>query len=291
MAITRREWLPLGALACILAITAVWWALALWPLPSAAPDWLYRARDVCFGVTRNSLPSASGWMVLIAEPLTMMALLLVLRGGGVVRGIRLLSHSLAGKAVLTATVVAVAVGVAATAVRVRTATATPTQPMQVSGDRLPMLADPAPPIGLVDQHGAPVTLEQFRGRALLVGFAYAHCETVCPRVVSDVLRAREVMGVDAPAALIVTLDPLRDTPRRLPAMAKQWGIDGATLVASGAVADVDRMLDGWDVARQRDPLTGDVTHPALVIVVDADGIIRYRTSGGPELLAHLVRRL
>lgn len=291
MTLTRREWFPLGALALILAVTALWWALALWPLPSAAPDWIYRARDVCFGVARNSLPSASGWMVLIAEPLTMLALLFVLRGGGLMRGVRLLSQSLGGKAMLAGTIGAVAVGLGATALRVRTATAAPVQPMRISADLLPVLADPAPPIGLVDQHGAAVTLDRFRGRPLLVGFAYAHCETVCPRVVSDVLRARQAMGADAPAGLIVTLDPLRDTPSRLPAMAAQWHVDAETLVASGTVEDVDGMLDAWGVARQRDPLTGEVTHPALVIVVDADGIIRHRTTGGSELLAELVRRL
>jgi protein SCO1/2 len=188
-------------------------------------------------------------------------------------------------------VAAILFGVSAAVTRVRTATVSLPPGMVVSADLLPRLTQPAPSLGLIDQHGEPVTLERFRGRPLLVGFAYAHCETVCPRVVSDVLRARDAMGQAAPATLIVTLDPQRDTPSRLPAMAQQWHVDRETLVASGSVDEVEGMLDAWEVIRQHDPLTGDVTHPALVIVVDALGIIRYRTTGGPDLLIELVHRL
>ena len=37
---TGRGALALSALAVILIVTAAWWALALWPLTSAAPQWL-----------------------------------------------------------------------------------------------------------------------------------------------------------------------------------------------------------------------------------------------------------
>src|SRR3990172_6306176 len=57
---TRREQTALGALGFILAVTAAWWALALWPLPDAAPAWLVRTRAVCFGALRDTLPSAAG---------------------------------------------------------------------------------------------------------------------------------------------------------------------------------------------------------------------------------------
>jgi protein SCO1/2 len=288
---TRREWLPLGALAFILVVSAGWWALALWPLPAEVPGWVFRARNVCFGVARNNLPTASGWMVLIAEPITMTALLVVLWGRTLASGIRGLGRSLGGKALLTASVAVILLGLTATAARVRTATASAPPSTTISADMLPRLDDPAPPLGLVDQHGEPVTLARFHGRPLLVSFAYAHCETVCPRVVSDVLRTRAALGDEAPAALIVTLDPHRDTPSRLSAVAEQWHVDTQTLVASGSVDEVERTLDAWGVARQRDPLTGDVAHPALVIVVDALGTVRYRTTGGAELLIELVGRL
>lgn len=288
---TRREWGPLSALALIMVVTVAWWALALWPLPAEAPEWLYRARDVCFGVAGNGLPDASGWLVLIAEPITMVVLLALLFGEGLRGALGRLIRSGSGRVVLIGTALAVAVGVGAVADRVHGATGGSEEWFAVSADMLTQLDEPAPSLGLVDQEGNEVTLEQFRGQPLLVGFAYAHCTTVCPRVVQDVQRARTQLGSDAAGAVIVTLDPVRDTPSRLPAMAQQWNLDPGTLVVSGPVADVERVLDAWRVPRERDPLTGEVIHPALVLVVDADGIIRYRTPGGPDLLVDLVAKL
>ncbi len=288
---TRREWGPLGALALIMAVTAAWWALAFWPLPTEAPAWLYRARDVCFGVAGNGLPDASGWMVLIAEPVTMVVLLMVFFGDGLRGGLRQLVSSGAGRAMVMAGAMVIAIGLGAVAARVNAATSTPGEWVTVTADMLTPLDAPAPRLDLIDQYGGAITLEQFRGRPLLVGFAYAHCTTVCPRVVQDVQRARRRLGADAAGALIVTLDPIRDTPSRLPSMVEQWDLDPGTLVASGSVVDVERALDEWQVPRERDPLTGDVIHPALVLVVDADGVIRYRTPGGPDLLVDLVTKL
>jgi protein SCO1/2 len=273
------------------AVTAAWWALALWPLPTAAPEWLYRARDVCFGVAGNGLPDAAGWMVLIAEPVAMVVLLMVFFGDGLRGGLRQLAGSGAGRTLVIGSALTVAVGLGAAAAKVHGATSNPEEWFAVTADMLTRLDEPAPRLDLVDQNGEEITLEQFRGRPLLVGFAYAHCTTVCPRVVQDVQRARRRLGANAAGALIVTLDPVRDTPSRLPSMARQWDLDAGTLVASGSVADVERALDEWQVPRERDPLSGEVIHPALVLVVDADGVIRYRTPGGPDLLMDLVTKL
>jgi len=77
---TARGALALGALATILAITAAWWALALWPL-AGAPAWLARTREVCFGAAPGGLPDAGGWILLIGEPVGLVTVLAVVWGG------------------------------------------------------------------------------------------------------------------------------------------------------------------------------------------------------------------
>ena len=74
---TRRAALVLGALVMVVAITAAWWAFALWPTGADAPAWVVRTRAVCFGVSRDGLPDAAGWVVLISEPLGMLTFLVV----------------------------------------------------------------------------------------------------------------------------------------------------------------------------------------------------------------------
>lgn len=297
-----RERIALGALAAILAITATWWTLALWPLPASTPAWLLRTRAVCFGSTSTGLPDAAGWTALIGQPALMLGILLVVWGDSITAGLGAVAQSRVGRITLRS-VALVLIG-AALAATARVAGATGAGAGDVSAaavvpapsplpSNYPRLERPAPALDLVDQHGAAVTLERFRGRPVLVTFAYAHCETVCPLVVQDVLRARRALAdlPAPPAVVVVTLDPWRDTPSRLPSIAVQWRLEGDAVVASGSVAAVEAVLDRWDIARARDTRTGELTHPAVVYVVDRSGKIAYAINGGAEAVAELVRRL
>jgi len=286
-----REAAALGALAAILGWTAALWALALWPLPADAPLWLARTRAVCFGSTSSGLPDASGWLVLTIQPGLMLAILLAAFGQRVRTGLAWLGRSLAGRAALGLAGGSLLVGLAAAGFRVAGAAEwnAPAAPDSDPPATYPRLDRPAPPLHLQDQHGRTVALDAFRGRPVLVTFAYAHCQTVCPVIVHDVLAARR--AVPGTVAVIVTLDPLRDTPARLPAMARQWQLGDDELVLSGSPAAVEAALDAWQVPRTRDPETGDISHPRLIYLVAPDGRIAYAASGGARAIADLLARL
>jgi cytochrome oxidase Cu insertion factor (SCO1/SenC/PrrC family) len=152
--------------------------------------------------------------------------------------------------------------------------------------------DDAPPVmALVDQAGRTVTLDAFRGRAVLVTFAFAHCETICPMVVADVQAAAKRLADDPPAVLVVTLDPWRDTPGRLPAIADAWRLTGDAHVLSGAPAVVERTLNAWRIPRVRNERTGDLSHPSVVYIIGRDGRIAYVVPGGADMIAAAVREL
>jgi cytochrome oxidase Cu insertion factor (SCO1/SenC/PrrC family) len=91
--------------------------------------------------------------------------------------------------------------------------------------------------------------------------------------------------------LIVTLDPWRDTPGRLPSMARQWHVSGDAHVLSGPPEFVQRTLNAWRVPRVRNEKTGDISHPSMIYVVGADGRIAYVVSGGADAVAAAVRAL
>lgn len=129
---------------------------------------------------------------------------------------------------------------------------------------------------------------------VLVTFAYAHCQTVCPVVVKQTLAAQATLSSQGlrTAVVILTLDPRRDPPSRLPAMAASWSLPAQDAwILSGEVPAVEAALDEWQVPRDRSEATGDVTHPALVYVVDARGRIAFAANGGADALVTLVRRL
>jgi protein SCO1/2 len=280
----------LAALAAIVAITASWWALALWPLGGAAPDWIVRTREVCFGAAVDRLPTAAGWLVLIGPPAGMVALLAAVWGTELRAGLKAMTANTAGQLAFGVVLALMAVGLTGVAVRVRTVAQEPFD-TGTGAAGLTRVNDVAAGFALTDEAGREVTLASYRGRPVIVTFAYAHCETVCPLIVADVIAARRRLGDDAPDALVVTLDPWRDTPSRLPTIARTWELDAGAHLLSGPVETVERALNAWRVPRTRNQKTGDITHPSIVYIVAADGRIRYVVTGGAETIAAAVRAL
>jgi cytochrome oxidase Cu insertion factor (SCO1/SenC/PrrC family) len=145
-------------------------------------------------------------------------------------------------------------------------------------------------------HGEPLDLDLVAGRPELVTFAFGHCETVCPLVVRQAIEAQRQVGrhsrslAGVPRVVVVPLDPWRDTPSRLQHLASHWQTTDETFVLSGDVDAVNDVLDAWNVARSRDPQTGDITHPPLFYVLDGRGRITYAASGGNEVLVELLER-
>lgn len=290
---SRDEGVALVGLIALFTITAAWWALALWPVQDG-PAWLERTRYVCFGVSASGLPDAGGWVGLIGGPLGMLAMLLAGWGRDV--------HTLARRA-RTSRAMAVTLGglvlgsillLSGAGLRVRQAHAETAGTSAADGvppDTYPRLDRTAPPLTLIAHDGQLHSLDELRGRPVLLTFAYAHCETICPVIVRDVLAAQAQLRGE-PAVLVVTLDPWRDTPARLPEMARSWGVTARDAwILGGAVHDVEAALDAWEVPRRRNERTGEVTHPSLVYVIDEEGRIAYASTGGVAALVSLVQRL
>lgn len=293
MGTTRaRGGVAVAALGGLLAITAAWWALALWPIGAAMPEWVLRTRDICFGSRPDGLPDAGGWVLLIGEPIGMIGVLLVVWGDALRRDLVALRGTFGGQLVIGVSAVALVYGGVAAAERVRGAGRHAEAALfSATGAGAPQLDEAAPPLGLVDQRGAPFSLDAFRGRPVMVTFAFAHCESVCPTVVHELRVARRAAPAGDAAIVIVTLDPWRDVPARLPAIAAQWVLEGDDRVLSGAVDDVTRVLDAWRIAHARDAATGDVTHVATVFLVDRAGRVRYRLAGDTRRAGELLRTL
>ncbi|MEO7243742.1 MAG: SCO family protein [Rubrivivax sp.] len=66
---------------------------------------------------------------------------------------------------------------------------------------------------LTDHHGRPRSLQDFRGKAVMLFFGFTHCTDVCPSTMADLARVVSQLGADGVRvqALFVTVDPERDT--------------------------------------------------------------------------------
>lgn len=301
---------PAGAAAFVLTVSAAWWGFALFAVPGA-PEWLERARAVCFNITESGLPDAKGWLLLIGQPPAMLLALYAGWSTQVRDTLRHVVRSPGGRRMIAGVGVA---GVAFLAIAMaRVASLRLPPPALAAGlganggeplpETYPRLDRPWPRTeGLVDQHGAAFALQSLGGRPAFVAFAFGHCATICPVVVRSSLEARRVEQASRPAGsdrtagrdrtvVVFTLDPWRDTPSRLAALAERYGLDPARDFMVGGDPDaVTAALDAFGMAHQRDPRTGDIVHPPLVYVVQSDGTLAYASTGATHHLVQLAQR-
>lgn len=66
---------------------------------------------------------------------------------------------------------------------------------------------------LIDHTGKARTLDDFKGKAVVLFFGYTHCPDVCPTTMSDLKNTMKLLGkqADEVQVLFITLDPERDT--------------------------------------------------------------------------------
>lgn len=72
-------------------------------------------------------------------------------------------------------------------------------------------------LSLTDHTGKQRTLEDFKGKVVVLFFGYTHCPDVCPTTMSDLAQAMKMLGPksDEVQVLFVTVDPERDTQQVL----------------------------------------------------------------------------
>jgi protein SCO1/2 len=70
---------------------------------------------------------------------------------------------------------------------------------------------------LIDHNGRRVTQNTYAGRWQLVFFGFTYCPDICPTTLASMGRVIDHLGDDGDqvAALFITVDPLRDTPKIL----------------------------------------------------------------------------
>jgi protein SCO1/2 len=144
---------------------------------------------------------------------------------------------------------------------------------------------------LTDHNGQPRSLEDFRGKVVVVTFGYTQCPDVCPTTLADLSSAVKKLGADASRVqvLFVTIDPKRDRPELLkeyvpafnPGFLGLYGDDAATKKATGEFKVYAQERAG------KTPGTYTMDHTAQSYVFDKDGRLRLVETFGatPDAMA------
>lgn len=138
---------------------------------------------------------------------------------------------------------------------------------------------------LNDHTGRARTLQDFRGKAVVVFFGFTHCPDVCPTTLAELAQAIKQLGPDAQRVqvLFVSVDPERDTPQ---ALAKYvTAFDARFLGLRGDAAATQRVAQEFKIYYEKRK-TGDsysVDHSSQSYVIDPQG--RLRLLVRPERIA------
>ena len=153
----------------------------------------------------------------------------------------------------------------------------------------------APSFTLTDQDGRKVSLEDARGKVVILTGVYATCGYTCPMILRQAKAAVAELTEDERAqvaVLAITLDPARDTPEAMARMAEGQKVSSPLFrLLSGEPTQVNALLDRLGIERRRDPKTGVIDHSNLFLVVDRHGRIAYRFTLGERQRQWLTRSL
>ena len=158
-------------------------------------------------------------------------------------------------------------------------------------------ADYATGFSLTDHNGQKRTLEDFRGKVVVIFFGYTQCPDVCPTSMTELAQAKALLGPqgDKLQGLFVSVDPERDTPE---VMREYMASFDPSFLALYAEADqLPEVAKSFKVYYKKvdgkTPTSYTMDHSAGSYVYDPQGRVRlyHRYGSGAEGLASDVKRL
>jgi protein SCO1/2 len=158
-------------------------------------------------------------------------------------------------------------------------------------------ADYAKDFSLPDTSGKTRTLQDFRGKAVVVFFGYTQCPDVCPTTMAEIAQAKKLLGPDGDKvqAVFITIDPERDTPELLKAYAANFGPDFVAL--RGSPEQTAETAKDFKIyykkVEGKAPGSYTMDHSAASFVFDPKGRLRLYTryGTGAQALADDLKQL
>jgi len=128
---------------------------------------------------------------------------------------------------------------------------------------------------LVDHRGKRRTNADFRGKFMLVYFGLTFCPDVCPTDLQQIGLVLEELGRagDAMQPLFITLDPERDTPKRLAAYVPNF--HSRLIGLSGKASAIRQAAHAYKVYYKKVAIGGasgyTIDHTAFIYLMDRNG--------------------
>ncbi|HET7542807.1 MAG TPA: SCO family protein [Polyangiaceae bacterium] len=138
------------------------------------------------------------------------------------------------------------------------------------------------PLALTDQDGRGIGLDVFRGHPVVISMIYTRCGYACPTLISDIKRLERSLASkvrDDLRVLLVSIDPERDTPERLKAVAVERKLDERRWRLTRAEGEQVRELAAVLGLKYRKLENGEFNHSSVIALLDRTGVVTERVEG------------
>ena len=131
---------------------------------------------------------------------------------------------------------------------------------------------------LPDQNGKTRTLEDFKGKVVVVFFGFTQCPDVCPTTLAELAQVKKALGPDGDKVqgVFVTVDPERDKPELLKAYLESF--DPGFVALRGTPEQLKETAKEFKIYYAKVPgKTPDsytMDHTAASFLFDAHGRVR-----------------
>ena len=155
-------------------------------------------------------------------------------------------------------------------------------------------ADYARDFKLADHHGQVRSMADFKGKAVVVFFGFTQCPDVCPTAMAELAQVKLQLGADGQRlqAIMVSLDPERDTPEVLKAYMTNF--DPGFLALRPTAEQLPQLAKDFKIFYKKNegktPTSYTLDHSAGSYVFDPQGRVRLYTRQGvgvPAMTADL----
>lgn len=244
----------------------------------------------CYGLNQQTGEFETGYIaIFLAQPAAMCAVLAVVWGKQVREALRSRRRAmlpyLAAAAALVSMALVSLVGLGGN-------TAQAAEPFPAQKLRT---AKPAPAIALLDQNGDKTELASLKGNVVVVTGIYATCFHTCPLIMGQLKRGLDALTPEerrSVRVVAVTLNPEHDKQPVMLKTAARYQVKAPEYrLLWGEPAEVNATLDALEIARSKNPMSGEIDHANLFIVVDKKGQVAYRLTLGERQERWLVDAL
>ncbi len=140
----------------------------------------------------------------------------------------------------------------------------------------------APTFTLIDQDGRRISLEDLRGRVVVMTYIYASCRYTCPLLETRLLDLQSIfknrLGKDL-LLISLSFDPERDTPQVLKEHAESIGADTRYwFFLTGPKDEVEKVLRAYSFFYERQD-NGEFIHENRFTIIGRNGEYLYDVRG------------